>query len=143
MAIEKIKSLYDGKCSKCNRELHKGWDIYYDRENKIVYCTNCGRDMGDSSVNQTVNEVTQEDWDSLPEDVQALLDGKVKIRQATVEERITSLQESIDLISGGLGQLLQTLEMSVDNSKTRQITMIEMLKNLIDNQPKTSKITKE
>lgn len=46
----KIKSQYDGKCSKCGHELKSGWDIFYDKDNpdktKRVLCINCGKTAG-------------------------------------------------------------------------------------------------
>jgi ribosomal protein S27E len=49
--LTEIKSRYDGNCVKCNRELKAGWDVFYDKDARKIYCTKCGKEGGRSEAN--------------------------------------------------------------------------------------------
>ena len=41
MELKEIKTRYEAKCNKCNRDIRVGWIVYYDASAKVVYCKPC------------------------------------------------------------------------------------------------------
>lgn len=49
MNLQELKSRYDGKCTKCGRDIKQGWSIFYDKDDKKVYCKPCGSTLENSA----------------------------------------------------------------------------------------------
>lgn len=42
MQLKEVKATKVGKCSKCGRDIKKGWSIYFDTDSKRIFCKPCG-----------------------------------------------------------------------------------------------------
>jgi DNA-directed RNA polymerase subunit RPC12/RpoP len=95
--LREITTSYDGKCAKCNRDLRKGWKVFYDSTNKKVYCTKCGKEQGGASGNAPM-VMTRETWDKLtPDAQQELMNAGVQEPKVSIED---SLQYLVNLMGG-------------------------------------------
>lgn len=59
MALQQLKSRWDGKCAKCGRDIKAGWTIYFEKVDgrSVIYCPPCGRQMlesGQTTENQAL-----------------------------------------------------------------------------------------
>lgn len=45
--LVKITAKYDGKCKECREEIGAGDDVYFDTDERKVYCEPCGESLKD------------------------------------------------------------------------------------------------
>ena len=124
--LKEIKTRYAGKCATCGREIREGWDIFFDPDNKKVYCKPCGSAMGGSVSSEQV--LSKAEIAQLPVDLQSRLRDAGMVKEPTAEENIAIMLETlrsdisaireatiarleamdvkIDVVSGGVGALI-------------------------------------
>ena len=56
MKLSKIITKYNGTCNKCKRDIKQGWTVFFDSDDKKIYCKPCGEPMskGQPSLEETV-----------------------------------------------------------------------------------------
>ena len=95
--LKEIKTRYEGaKCAKCNREIKKGWTVYFDPDAvpKVVYCKPCGQKLltephkGEEKSSQIPDDVS-EDFARLVNE----LAGDLKLSNVTLSAQGDDLAE--------------------------------------------------
>lgn len=87
MELKQIISRYEAKCAGvgCGRELHIGWEIFFDPETKKVYCKYCLAKI--APTQKGLSETTTKE---LPDK---------KVDDGLLVDLLVSLSEKLDTIS--------------------------------------------
>lgn len=100
MRIVEIKTQYDGnKCSKCGREIKKGWTAYMDADAspKKIYCQPCGKPLA-----------SQKDSPGQPEDLSSIA------KFDDINFKLKSLQENVDKLLNHAVRTLAIVEKYIE-----------------------------
>ena len=126
--LKEIKTRYAGKCATCGREIREGWDIFFDPDNKKVYCKPCGSTMGGSVSSEQV--LSEAEIALLPEDLQSRLRDAGMVKEPTMEENMIIMLETLrneisaireatinrlDAVSGGVSALIDATGKMADD----------------------------
>jgi uncharacterized protein with PIN domain len=50
---------HDGRCVKCRKTLEAGQAVKWDAELRLLYCLQCGRELGQGSLFEALEEPLQ------------------------------------------------------------------------------------
>jgi len=83
--MKEVKATKDGKCTKCNRDIKKGWTVYFDEETEKVYCKYCKDDVKEDAKTDDTASASQLDM---------IIDYMGK-----VSEQLLAFSEQLDAIN--------------------------------------------
>ena len=50
--LKEIKTRYATNCAKCNREIKAGWTVFFNPDDKKIYCKPCGTPMQKTEIEE-------------------------------------------------------------------------------------------